>query len=161
MMYTDQTIRQRCLSNQLDDAASLLDLTLSKRRDPAGLDDDRKVRDTALAKDLAVAGREGVNHRHLGRVGLDAAANLSGDKGPELVEVKKGLVRRVAQEVEVAHTDLTEVTGVVTVKVGTVVVQTTSKTTTTGMLAVLADTTVTGRNVSTKLTVLVQVGRHL
>lgn len=45
---------------------------------------------------------------------------------------------------EVAHTDLTEVTGVVLVDVGTVVVLTTGHTTTTGALAVLADTTVTG-----------------
>jgi hypothetical protein len=53
------------------------------------------------------------------------------------------------QLVEVAHTNLTEVTRVVLVDVGTVVVLTTSHTTTTGMLAVLADTTVTGRDVAT------------
>lgn len=50
---------------------------------------------------------------------------------------------------EVSHTDLTEVTRVVLVHVGTVVVLTTGHTTTTGMLAVLADTTVTGRDVAT------------
>lgn len=49
---------------------------------------------------------------------------------------------------EVAHTDLTEVTRVVLVDVGTVVVLTTGHTTTTGGLAVLADTTVTGGNVA-------------
>ena len=45
---------------------------------------------------------------------------------------------------EVPHTDLTEVTGVVLVDVGAVVVLTTSHTATTGRLTVLADTTVTG-----------------
>lgn len=53
--------------------------------------------------------------------------------------------------VEVPHTNLTEVTGMVLVDVGTVVVLTTSHTTTTGMLSVLADTTVTGRDVATAI----------
>lgn len=50
--------------------------------------------------------------------------------------------------VEVSHTNLSEVTGMVLVHVGTVVVLTTSKTTTTGMLAVLSDTSLTGGNVA-------------
>lgn len=50
---------------------------------------------------------------------------------------------------EVAHTNLTEVTGMVLVDVGSVVVLTTGHTTTTGMLSVLANTTVTGRDVAT------------
>jgi hypothetical protein len=58
--------------------------------------------------------------------------------------------------VEVSHTNLTEVTRVVLVKVGTVVVLTTGHTTTTGVLAVLADTTVTGRDVATA----VKRGQH-
>ena len=45
---------------------------------------------------------------------------------------------------EVPHADLTEVTGVVLVEIGTVVVLTTGHTTTTGVLAVLANTTFTG-----------------
>lgn len=65
----------------------------------------------------------------------------------------------VALQVEVAHTDLTKVTRVVLVHVGTVVVLTTSKTATTGVLSVLANTTVTGGDVSTLLSVVVQTGR--
>ena len=49
---------------------------------------------------------------------------------------------------EVAHTDFTEVTRVVLVHVRAVVVLTTGETTTTGMLPVLAYTTVTGRDVA-------------
>ncbi len=49
----------------------------------------------------------------------------------------------------------------VLVHVGAVVVLTTGETTTTWMLAVLADTTVTGGNVSTVLSGLGKVGRHL
>jgi hypothetical protein len=50
--------------------------------------------------------------------------------------------------VEVAHTDLTEVTRMVLVEIGTMVVLTTSHTTTTWVLAVLANTTVSGRDVA-------------
>lgn len=65
-----------------------------------------------------------------------------------LVEVDGGLPELLLGLVEVAHTDLTEVTRVVLVDVGTVVVLTTGHTTTTGALAVLADTTVTGGHVA-------------
>jgi hypothetical protein len=54
----------------------------------------------------------------------------------------------VALLVEISHTDLSEVTWMVLVHVGSVVMLTTSKTTTTWMLAVLSYTTVTGGNVS-------------
>ena len=49
---------------------------------------------------------------------------------------------------EVPHTNFTEVTGVVLVEVGTVVVLTTGHTTTTGVLTVLANATVTGGNMT-------------
>ena len=47
-----------------------------------------------------------------------------------------------------SHTNLTEETGVVLVDVGTVVVLTTGHTTTTWVLSVLADTTLTGGDVT-------------
>lgn len=65
-----------------------------------------------------------------------------------LVQVDGGLPELLLGLVEVAHTDLTEVTGVVLVDVGAVVVLTTSHTTTTRALTVLADTTVTGGHVA-------------
>jgi hypothetical protein len=61
-----------------------------------------------------------------------------------LVEIDHGLPELLVGLVEVPHTNLTEVTGMVLVEVGTVVVLTTGHTTTTGVLTVLADTTVTG-----------------
>jgi hypothetical protein len=54
----------------------------------------------------------------------------------------------VALLVEVSHTDLSEVTWMVLVHVCSVVMHTTSKTSSTGMLAVLSYTTFTGGNVS-------------
>lgn len=66
-----------------------------------------------------------------------------------LVEVDNRLPELVLELVEVPHTNLSEVTWMVLVDVGTVVVLTTSHTTTTGMLSVLANTTMTGRDVTT------------
>lgn len=66
-----------------------------------------------------------------------------------LVEVEDGLPEVRLLLMEVPHTNLSEVTRVVLVKVSAVVVLTTGHTTTTGVLAVLADTTLTGRDVAT------------
>lgn len=65
-----------------------------------------------------------------------------------LIKVDHRLPELVLQLVEVAHTDFTEVTRMVLVDVGAVVVLTTGHTTTTGMLPVLADTSVTSRDVA-------------
>jgi len=54
----------------------------------------------------------------------------------------------ITREMETPHTDFSEVTRVVFIKVGSVVVLTTSKTTTSRMLAVLAHSSMTGRNVA-------------
>ena len=149
------------LRHQLDDTTNSLDLLLSESRDPAGLDNHWHLRKTALAEHLSEAGGECVNNRHIRRRRRRVAAHVSRHERPQLVEVENRPVLRVAQKVEVAHTNLTEVTGVVTVEVGTVVVETTSKTATTWVLAVLADTTVTGRNISTVLPGLMKASRHL
>ena len=110
--------------------------------------------------------------------GTGGGLNLGGSEGDELsnvsfddrklfrqvahlVNVDGGAVVVVAKLVVVAHTDLTEVTRVVLVKVGTVVVLTTSKTTTTRMLPVLSYTTVTGRDVTAVLAGVGESGRHL
>jgi len=53
--------------------------------------------------------------------------------------------------VELTHTDFTEVTRMVLIEKDAMMVLTTSVTTTTGMLAVLADTTMTGRDVAALL----------
>lgn len=71
-------------------------------------------------------GSEGVNNGDNSRLGGEALTLLSGDEGRELVDVDDRAPEGRLVEVEVAHTNLTEVTGVVLVKVGAVVVLTTS-----------------------------------
>jgi len=55
---------------------------------------------------------------------------------------------------KVAHTNFAKVSRMETVNVGAVMMETTSETTTTGMLTVLADTTMTGGNVSSLFAIL-------
>lgn len=73
-----------------------------------------------------------------------------------LVKVDDWLPEVVLLLVEVAHTNLSEVTRMVLVHVGTVVVLTTSKTTSTGMLAVLSYTSLTGGDMTAAMKMSVQ-----
>ena len=127
------------LSDELNDTTGLLDLLLSQAADPAGADDQRDLRETALSEELGVAVVEEVKDGSVATLlGEVLLALLNGDEGPKLVEVDDGLPEQVLLLVEVPHTNLSEVTGMVLVDVGAVVVLTTGHTTTTGMLAVLA-----------------------
>jgi hypothetical protein len=62
--------------------------------------------------------------------------------------------------VELTHTDLTEVTRVIFIHENSVVVLSSGVTATTGVLSVLSDTSVTGRDVSSLFSVLMASGRH-
>lgn len=158
-MTLDTTKDENNLGSEDNGTTGGLDLGLGTAGDVAGLDNDGLLGETTLAKNLAVTGAEGVNDGdNLLVVGVLETV-LLGDKVPEVADIDDGAVLGVALQVEVAHTNLTKVTGMVLVKVDTVVVLTTSKTTTSGMLPVLTDTTVTGRDVSALLAVLVKMGR--
>lgn len=63
---------------------------------------------------------------------------------PQLLQVDLWLPEVVSLLVEVSHTNLSEVTWMVLVHVGSVVVLTTSLTTSTRVLSVLTDSTLTG-----------------
>ena len=66
-----------------------------------------------------------------------------------LIQIDNRLPELVLQLVEISHSDLSKVTRVVLVEIRAVVMLSTSHTTTTGMLAVLSYTTVTGRDMAT------------
>jgi len=66
----------------------------------------------------------------------------------------------VSLDVEVAHTNFSKVTRMVFVQVGTVVVLTTGQTTTTWVLPVFSDTSMTGGDVTAVLPRLGESGRH-
>ena len=88
-----QSSRQtRRLCDELDNTAGLLDLLLGLSGEVAGTDDDGDLREAALAEDLGVAEVEEVEDGGLvALLGKVLLALLSGDEGPELVEVDDGL----------------------------------------------------------------------
>jgi hypothetical protein len=75
-------------------------------------------------------------------------SRIDGGIEAHLVKVDDWLPEVVSLLVEVSHSDLSEVTWMVLIHVRSVVVLTTGKTTTTGMLAVLSYTTVSSRDMS-------------
>jgi hypothetical protein len=93
-----------------------------------------------------------INHRNKASLVLSGLLPLLvGNEGPNFVEIDCGQVLGVLGEVVVPHTNLTEVTRMVLVEIDTVMVLTTSITATTGVLPVLANTTMTSTDVTTKL----------
>ena len=131
----------------------------------------------SVTQDLGVSVLEDVDNRNDSRALGQTLLLSCGNKRPELVDVDGGAPEEVAGEVEVTHTNLTEVTRVVLIKVGSlshrrngryvrikvfslakvkeidapVVVLTTSETTTSGVFTVLSDTSMTGRDVAAVL----------
>merc|ERR1712142_1028536 len=95
--------------------------------------------------------------RFLGVIGACLCAN----QRPQFINVHCGTMIFVVRLVEMQHTDFTEVTGMVFIEEGSVVMWTSSFTATTGMLSMFTNTTMTGTFVSSLLSVFVQSGRHL
>lgn len=146
--------------------ADLLDLLLGLPGEEPGLDDDGLLGQDPLAQDLEVPGAANVDD---GRLALDGGLilvldpGLLGHQGPQLVQVDGGaeVVGVVRVEVKVPHADLAEVARVVLVEVDAVVVHAAGVAPTSGMLPVLADTTVAMGHVSAELPGLLLVGAHL
>merc|ERR1711973_774188 len=82
------------------------------------------------------------------------------DQGPEFVKVDGWTVVFVHGFVVVKHTDFSEVTGMVFVKQGTVMMLTTGLTTSTGMFTMFTDTSMASTFVSSLLAVLVESSSH-
>ena len=88
-------------------------------------------------------------HRlHLGLLTFFPVCGVWGFDRTYLIEIDDWLPEVVALLVEISHTDLSEVTWMVLIHVGSVMMLSTCQTTSTGMLAVLSHTTVTGGDVS-------------
>lgn len=135
-----------CLGDELDDTTSCPDLLFGQPRDESSLDDER-LGDSALTEELVLAELTEVNNGD----GTFRGINLGGIEGDELVNVDGRSEVVVGQDMVVPHTNLTEVTRMELVEIGSVVVLTTGLTSTTRGLPVLSDTTVTGRDVTSVL----------
>ncbi len=165
------------LSSQFTDPSNFLDLFLGNSAEVFSANYDGLLGEFSLSKDLGDAlwsenRREersenkdniplqirqpyrlgNINHRDKASLVLGSLLSLLlSNEGPNFVQIDSGLVLGVLGEVVVPHTDLTEITRMVLIKVDAVMMLTTSVTTTTRMLPVLADTTMTSTDVSSKL----------
>eukprot|EP00002_Diphylleia_rotans_P029448 TRINITY_DN5_c0_g1_i1.p1 TRINITY_DN5_c0_g1~~TRINITY_DN5_c0_g1_i1.p1 ORF type:complete len:158 (-),score=16.57 TRINITY_DN5_c0_g1_i1:764-1237(-) len=146
------------LGDELAHTTDGLDLLLSTEREETSTDDDGDLGEETLAEDLEEASLGDIDDGGLVLLLSVGSASLLRDEGPQLVDVEGRAEVVVAEQMEVSHTNLTEVTRMVFVEVDAVMVLTTSVTATTGMLAVLSDTTVTGGDVSSFLAGLLKVG---
>merc|ERR1719382_1830077 len=140
-----------------------LDLLLSDPAEEPGLDNHWLLRKDTLAKHLAIASTGYINNWGLVLHPSILQASLLRDKRPELVQVYSRLVEVgvVGVHVEVPHTNLSEVSRMVLVKVDPVVMLPTSVSATSRVLPVLSDPAMTVGDVSSQLPGLLLAGGHL
>ena len=150
------------LSNKNTRTTSSLDLSLSFLAEELGLDDDGHVGEGAVAHELVVAVGGDVDDGRLAVLCvLGRRKHVLAHERPELLEVQRGAVLAVPEEVEPAHAHLTEVTRVILVEQDPVVVLPARVTAAARVRPVLADAPVAGAHLSALLAVLGKSGRHL
>lgn len=139
--------------------SSGLDLLLSKLGKVLSLDNDRNI-DLSVSKKLEVSLGDEVNDGGLSSSILGGLVNSLSSNVENLVNIHGGAEVTVLKNVELTHTNLSEVTRVIFIHHNAVVVLTSSITTSTGVTTVLSNTSVSGRDVSALLTVLAKTGWH-
>ena len=151
--------RKANLGGEHNTTTSLLNLLFSCLGHQLSLNHDRLVLgQNTLSKDLKVPELGHVDHRRGVLVGF--CLHVLWDERPELVDVDNGAVKLVAELVEVPHTDFTEIPRVIFVKEDPVVVHASGVSTTSRMLPVLTNTSVTSADVTALLAVLLEAGCH-
>lgn len=125
------------LSDGNANTTSLDNLLLSELGEETSLDNSSLLEDT-VTKNLEETSLEAVNDGNLAiSASLSLLTDTLGKKSDESINVDSGAVVLVLSLVEITHTELTEVTGVILIHHGSVVVLTTGITTTTAVLTVL------------------------
>lgn len=149
-----------CLGGKQAGTSSSLDLLLSELGEVLSLDDNRDS-DLSISKKLEVSLGDKVNNRGLsGSSRLGSLVYTLPSNVEELVKVEGGSVGPVLQNMELTHTNFTEVTRVILVEEDTVMVLSSGVTATTRMLTVLSDTTVSHGDVAALFACFVETGRH-
>merc|ERR1712212_733888 len=148
----------------LDDntsTTSFFDLLLSRSSEVPCFHDHWLFRKETFTKNLVVTCLNTIDNRsRTFRFLRIISACLLADQGPEFVKVDGWTVVFVHSLVIVEHTNFSEVTGMVFVEQGTVMMLTTSFTPSTGMFSMFTDTTMASTFVSSLLAVLVESSSH-
>jgi len=146
-------IGSELLSSQDASSSNSLDLLFCLTGEETSLHDDWLLGESSLAKNLEKSSPGAVNDRCLGSLASILHPGLFRNKGPQLVNIDAWLVQVgiVGVDVEVPHTDLSEVSRMVFVEVDSVVMLATSVSTTSGMLPVLSNPTMSMGDMSSQL----------
>ena len=148
------------LSGQNTSTSNGSDSSFGSLGEELGLDDNRDVGESSATQDLLESSLGDVDDSGLALVGRELAAGFLGEEGPETIEVDGFAVDSVLVQSEDADATLAVETGVVAEHVNSLVVLTSAVTATSGMLSVLADSSVTVGDVSSQLSGLFQSGWH-
>merc|ERR1719186_2404384 len=138
----------RCLGGEDAGSAGFLDLLLGRGAEELGLDDHRQLGQMTFARDFKEAGFADVDDS---RLPVNRRSLILGQEGDQLVEIDDGAMQLVPLQMEGPHSHFTEITGMVFVEVDSVMMLSTGVTASTGMLAVLADTSVAVAHVTSQL----------
>merc|ERR1719288_25620 len=151
--FTMMAMGSELLSSKDTSSSNRLDLLLSLAGEETGLHDDWLLGESSLSKNLEIPCSGAVNNRCLGSLTSVLHPGLFRDKGPQFINIDAGLVEVgvVGVDVEIPHTNLSKVSGMVFVKVDSVVMLATSVSTTSRMLPVLSNSSVTVGHVSSQL----------
>jgi hypothetical protein len=142
------------LGDELARTAGSLNLLLGKLAEIPGFDYKGHFGESAFAENLEDSVGGAVEDGGL-LTSLGLGEDLVSEDGPELVHIGDRTEGLVAFQVVVAHTNFTEETRVKLIEQGAVVVLATGVTATTGVGAMLTDTTMTRGDVSALLSVFV------
>mmetsp|Transcript_18006 Transcript_18006/g.20447 ORF Transcript_18006/g.20447 Transcript_18006/m.20447 type:complete len:202 (-) Transcript_18006:62-667(-) len=147
--------RQLCLSSQYTDSTGALDLLFSEFAEEFGFNNDGLFGQISLSENLEETGLNDIDDG--GFVGLVSVVltGLFGNQSPQFIEIDSGAVVLVLGQMEFSHSEFTEMSGMILPEQSSVVMLSGALTTTSRMLSVLSNTTVTGTDVTSLLSVLV------
>ena len=139
-----------------------LDLCFGARCEVLSTDNERDLWKFVTASDLEEAGLGDIDHwsclASLLRRGL--IPNLRRDKSPQLIDIDGWIPLTARKEVKMPHAHLSEVSGVIAIKPGPLMVHTTGVTVATRRLPVLSNTAISHGLVTAEFPALLEARWH-
>jgi len=148
------------LCGEYANATGGLDLLFGLFAEESGFYDDWLVWHLAFSEHFVDVVRGAVDDWRFGFLG-ELLSDFFAYEAPEVIDVDGWAEVLVLLQVEVSHTDFTEVTWMVLVEVDSVMMLTTSQTSSTWMLSVFTNSTVTVADLASHFSGLSSVGRHV
>merc|ERR1719430_76019 len=161
LQSSEKSVSHQFILDDNTSTTSFFDLSLSRSSEVPGFHDHWLFWEKTFTKNLVVTSLNTIDNwsRTFKLLRIISACLLT-DQGPEFIKVYCWTVVFVHRLVVVEHTDFTEVTGMVFVEQGSVMMLATGFTTTTGMFSMFTDTTMTSTDVSSLLAVLSESSSH-